>query len=277
MTAVSAAARRRRAPCSRWRRSACSWRSSTRRSSTSPSPTSGGRSRTRASATLSWVLSAYNIVFAAFLVPAGGIADLLGRKRAFLFGLVVFTVASALCAIAPSAEALIGFRVLQAIGAAFLVPASLGLVLEAFPAERRAHAVALIQRRRRACGRHRPVARRPARGASTTGGWCSSSTCRSASPPTCWRAATWSRAARPAAGACPTCRRAAVRHLGCALVLGVIKGEDWGWTSAKRARLLRSSSIALGLLFVWRCTWHRSPVLDLSTAGSCAPSRCRTR
>src|SRR5437763_3480197 len=51
---------------------------------------------------LSWVLNAYNIVFAAFLVAAGRFADLLGRRRMFLFGLELFTVASVLCAIAPS-------------------------------------------------------------------------------------------------------------------------------------------------------------------------------
>src|SRR5215212_2552835 len=52
--------------------------------------------------TLSWVLNAYNIVFAAFLVAAGRIADLLGRRKVYLLGLVVFTLASALCALAPS-------------------------------------------------------------------------------------------------------------------------------------------------------------------------------
>src|SRR5215217_2585287 len=93
---------------------------------------------------LSWVLNAYNIVFAAFLVAAGRIADLIGRRRVFLLGLTVFTIASALCAAAPSAGSLIAFRVLQALGAALLVPSSLGLVLEAFPADRRSHAVALL-------------------------------------------------------------------------------------------------------------------------------------
>src|SRR5215212_8955696 len=88
---------------------------------------------------LSWILNAYNIVFAAFLVAAGRIADLLGRRRVLLLGLVVFTVASALCAIATSAALLIGFRVLQALGSALLVPASIGLVLEVFPADRRSH------------------------------------------------------------------------------------------------------------------------------------------
>jgi len=94
--------------------------------------------------TLSWVLNAYNIVFAAFLMAAAGIADLLGRRRVFVFGLALFTVGSLLCAISPSAGALIAFRVVQALGAAFLVPSALALVLHAFPPARRSHGVALL-------------------------------------------------------------------------------------------------------------------------------------
>jgi NTE family protein len=66
---------------------------------------------------LSWVLNAYNIVFAAFLVAAGRLADLLGRRRVFVVGLQLFTFASLLCALAPSAGLLIAARVLQALGA----------------------------------------------------------------------------------------------------------------------------------------------------------------
>src|SRR4051795_13059729 len=73
---------------------------------------------------LSWVLSAYAIVFAALLVPAGRIADRVGRRRAFLAGLAAFTAASALCALAPSVPSLIAARVLQAAGGAFLLPTS---------------------------------------------------------------------------------------------------------------------------------------------------------
>src|SRR5207249_1903271 len=60
---------------------------------------------------LSWVLNGYAIVFAALLVPAGRIADRVGRKRVFLLGLVVFSLASALCAAAPSVEALVAARI----------------------------------------------------------------------------------------------------------------------------------------------------------------------
>jgi len=92
---------------------------------------------------LSWILNAYNIVFAAFLVPFGRMSDLIGRRRAFTWGVLVFTVASVICALSPSVAFLIGARVVQALGAAMLVPASLALVVAAFPAERRTHAVGL--------------------------------------------------------------------------------------------------------------------------------------
>ncbi len=92
---------------------------------------------------LSWVLNAYAIVFAAALVPAGRWFDRLGRRRGFLAGVAMFGVASAICAAAPSLEVLIAARVLQAIGAAFLVPTSLGLMLPEYPPEQRAKAVAL--------------------------------------------------------------------------------------------------------------------------------------
>ncbi len=90
---------------------------------------------------LSWVLNGYAIVFAALLVPAGRLADRFGRRRAFLLGLGVFVGASAACGLAWSVPSLVGFRVLQAAGAALLMPSSLALLLDAFPAERRAKAI----------------------------------------------------------------------------------------------------------------------------------------
>ena len=86
---------------------------------------------------LSWILSGYAIVYAAVLVPAGKLADIVGRKRVFLGGLVVFLVGSALCAAAPSVEFLIGARVLQAVGGAALIPTSLGLILPLFQPQKR--------------------------------------------------------------------------------------------------------------------------------------------
>lgn len=92
-------------------------------------------------ATLSWVLNGYTVLFAACLAPAGRLADRYGRKRLFLLGVAVFTLASAACAAAPSIPLLIAFRAVQAVGAALVMPTSLALLLTAFPAHRRPMAV----------------------------------------------------------------------------------------------------------------------------------------
>src|SRR5262249_42042456 len=94
-------------------------------------------------AALSWVLNAYTIVFAALLIPAGRLADRVGRRRTFLGAVVVFTVASAACGLAPSAGVLVVARMLQAVGAAALVPSSLALVLQTFPRQKIPVAVAI--------------------------------------------------------------------------------------------------------------------------------------
>jgi EmrB/QacA subfamily drug resistance transporter len=83
---------------------------------------------------LSWVLNGYAIVFGALLVPAGRLADHFGRRRFLLGGVVVFTAGSVVCAVAPSLDVLVLGRLFQAVGAASIVPASLGLLLPTFPA-----------------------------------------------------------------------------------------------------------------------------------------------
>ncbi len=84
-------------------------------------------------ADLSWVLNAYAVVFGALLVPAGRLADHYGRRRFLLGGVGVFTSGSVLCAVAPSLGILVVGRVIQAVGAAAIVPTSLGLLLPVFP------------------------------------------------------------------------------------------------------------------------------------------------
>jgi len=93
---------------------------------------------------LSWVLNAYNVIFAALLIPAGQLADIVGLKRTFLVGLLTFTVSSLGCAAAPTAATLIALRVVQAIGAAVLVPTALGLLLAELPPARRIGGVAIL-------------------------------------------------------------------------------------------------------------------------------------
>jgi EmrB/QacA subfamily drug resistance transporter len=90
---------------------------------------------------LSWILNGYAIVYAALLVLCGRLAERYPRNLSFLAGIALFTIASAACALANSVESLVAFRLLQAAGAALLTPTSLGLILATFPAERRGGAV----------------------------------------------------------------------------------------------------------------------------------------
>jgi MFS family permease len=90
---------------------------------------------------LSWVLNAYTIFYAALLVPAGRLADRVGRKAAFAAGLGLFTVASAACAASGGVWWLVGFRIVQSVGAALLTPASLSLVIASAPAAHRVRSV----------------------------------------------------------------------------------------------------------------------------------------
>src|SRR4051812_16148973 len=92
-------------------------------------------------ADLSWVLNAYAIVFAALLVPAGKLGDVIGRRRVFTAGLVAFGAGSALCAASPSLGFLIAARLLQGVGAAAVTPTSLGLMLPSIPPDKRSAAI----------------------------------------------------------------------------------------------------------------------------------------
>jgi len=94
-------------------------------------------------ASLSWILNAYTIAFAAMLIPAGRLADRIGRRKTFLSAVVLFTLASMLCGAATSVNWLILARVLQALGAAALVPSSLALVLQTFTRSKIPMAVAI--------------------------------------------------------------------------------------------------------------------------------------
>ncbi len=88
-------------------------------------------------ADLSWAMNAYSIVYAAMLIPAGGIADKFGRKKVFMLGVLLFVSASFACGASPSVGWLIVARIFQSIGACLLSPAALAIVLEAFPREKR--------------------------------------------------------------------------------------------------------------------------------------------
>jgi EmrB/QacA subfamily drug resistance transporter len=90
---------------------------------------------------MSWVLNGYAIAYAALLVFFGRLAERYRRNMSFLLGVGLFTLASAACAAADSVVTLTAFRLVQAAGAALMTPTSLGLLLAAFPPERRGEAV----------------------------------------------------------------------------------------------------------------------------------------
>ncbi len=210
---------------------------------------------------LSWVLNGYNIVFAAFLIVFGRLTDLLGRRRAFIAGVLLFTVASALCGAAPTLELLVAARVLQALGAALLVPASLALVVEAFPEDRRAHAIGLWGATAAVAAGLGP----PMGGALVElGGWR-------------WAflvnipfglAAVWAarkqlvESRAPGVRRLPDLRGAALLVAGlAALNVGIVKGNDWGWTSTNVLGAFAATAVLLGL-FALSSKAHRSPLLD---------------
>jgi len=93
--------------------------------------------------TVTWVLNAYNLVFAVLLIPAGRLADRFGRKRLFLIGIIIFSLCSLGAGTSGRIEVLIAWRGAQAIGAAIMVPVSLAIVTLVFPAHQRGLALGI--------------------------------------------------------------------------------------------------------------------------------------
>ena len=194
---------------------------------------------------LSWVLDGYFVVIAALLVPAGGLADRFGHKRIFLLGVAGFTAASLLCAIAPTLPLLIAFRVLQGVGAALIAPASLAIVLDSFPVEKRSTGVGIWGAA--ALRRRRPA--RPSGGALVE--------------LADWRlvflvnlplgaAIVWAGSRRLAERPIrdhrlPDLPGAAMLALSLALItLGIVEGNDWGWTAAATLGCFAAGAVCSG-------------------------------
>jgi EmrB/QacA subfamily drug resistance transporter len=92
---------------------------------------------------LEWIVTAYALTFAAFLITGGKLADMFGRRRIFVVGLVVFTLSSLACGLAPTAGFLIGARAVQGIGAALMNPATLSIITATFPPKERGQAIGI--------------------------------------------------------------------------------------------------------------------------------------
>jgi EmrB/QacA subfamily drug resistance transporter len=198
-------------------------------------------------------------VFAALLIPAGRWADRTGRKRAFLLGMSLFTLASAACAAAPSVGFLIAARVAQAAGAALLFPTSLGLLLPEFPPERRQVAI----------GMWAAVGGAAAAAGPLFGGLLTQIS---------WH---WVFLVNVPIGIVAVVAGTRVLHeirepgtergdvLGAAFLVGgiasltlaIVKGNDWGWGSDRVIGLLAAAAILL-VLVGYRSTRHPAPVID---------------
>ncbi len=209
---------------------------------------------------LSWVLNAYAIVFAALLVPAGRIADRIGRKRVFVYGLLLFAAASALCAVAPSLDVLVAARVLQAAGGAMMLPTTLGLILPAFPVEQRTLAIGIWS----AVGGVAAALGPPIGGllVELSWRWIFVVNVPIGIVTAIVAIRTLDEIREPEDGR-PDLLGAAELALGIALLtLGIVKGPEWGWADP---RALASFAGAAGLVvaFVRRSAHHHAPVIEL--------------
>jgi EmrB/QacA subfamily drug resistance transporter len=213
-------------------------------------------------ATLSWVLNAYAIVFAALLVPAGRLADRFGRRRSFLAGTALFVAASILCGLAPSVGALIAARVVQAAGAAILMPTSLALLLPEFPPKERPAAIGVWA----AAGGIAAAFGPPVGGLLVEASW---------------RWVFWVnlpigaitlifavrllRESRDESQArLPDLLGTAVLAASIALLaLGLVKAPVWHWGDPRTLGSLAAAVAGLAVFWV-RCARHPSPVVELS-------------
>ncbi|HEV7650976.1 MAG TPA: MFS transporter [Actinophytocola sp.] len=210
---------------------------------------------------LSWVVSAYALMFAALLAPCGRMADTLGRKRILLGGIALFTVASLLCALAPSVPLLVAARAVQGIGAAVMVPASLSvLLLDTAPA-RRVMSISLLS----ATG-----AVAAAVGPSLGGllvvafGWHAVFLINIPLGIALVVAGARVFTPAPATGGFPDVAGTALLVLGVGgLTVGITNGSSWGWTSARALVCLGGAVLCLAVA-VWRSRRHRSPALEVS-------------
>jgi len=100
-----------------------------------------GRDLNASTSSLQWILNGYLLTLASLILLGGSLGDRHGRRRIFVLGVALFTVASLLCAIAPTAEALIGARLLQGVGGALLTPGSLAMIEATFQPSDRSRAI----------------------------------------------------------------------------------------------------------------------------------------
>lgn len=212
--------------------------------------------------TLSWVVSAYAVLLAALLTPAGRLADVLGRKKVFLTAMFLFVLASAACALAPHIIVLIVARAVQGGAAAGMIPAALGLVLHEMPPEKRAMAI----------GMWGAAASAAAAAGPTLGGLLVEASS--------WRAVFLINVPlglllvlgglrslpsdRPTGRQLPDLIGTVAITLGIGLlVAGITEGSGWGWTSGWTTATL-AGGVLLATFGLLRSRRHAAPAVEIA-------------
>ena len=209
---------------------------------------------------LSWVLNAYSIVFAALLVPAARLADHHGRRRFLLVGVGIFTLASLVCALAPTLAVLVLGRVVQAVGAAMIVPTSLGLLLPAFAPRQHTLVVGIWAGVAAVAASSGPpvggllvtldwrwifIVNLPIGAAIILGGW---------------NLLPEVRAERGARLPDPLSAGSVLAAIAL-FTLATVEGPVWGWTSAAELLLL-VAAVAAAAISIWRTLTHPDALIE---------------
>ena len=220
------------------------------------------RSMTASVISVSWVMNGYNLVLIVLFLTMGRLADRHGHRLVFTLGLAVFTLASIGCATAHTVQVLIAFRVVQAVGASAVVPASLALLMQAYPAHRQGFAAGLFGALSSAAAAFGPVL-----GGILVQRWD-------------WPAIFWFNVPAGTLGVVlaltlvPRRRREAADApldwlgvaLSCAglfcLTLAIIQGNEWGWASTAILGLFAGAAVLLAVFVLWELRIP-SPLFDL--------------
>ncbi len=214
-------------------------------------------------AALEWTVNAYTLTFAVLLVTGGRLGDIFGRRRMFLFGVVVFAVSSAAIGLAPTDLALVIGRAVQGIGAAFMMPATLSIITNAFPPQERGKAI----------GTWAGVSAMALAIGPVVGGFLTEQVS--------WRAIFFLNL--PVAAGAIAVTLFATREsrdesversidvpgivtltLGLgALVLALVEGNQWGWGSAEIIALIATAVIGIGAFVIIELR-QRAPMVDFA-------------
>jgi len=212
---------------------------------------------------LEWTINAYTLTFAVLLVTGGRLGDIYGRRRMFLFGVVTFALSSATIGLAPNEAWLVTSRAVQGVGAAFMMPATLSIITNAFPPQERGKAI----------GTWAGVSALALAVGPVVGGWLTESVSWRAIfflnlPVAAGAVAVTLFAARESRD--PTVARrvdfAGIVTLTAsltALVLALIEGPGWGWGSARIVALLAIAAVGM-LAFALVERRSQAPIVDFS-------------